>query len=151
MSKLLYNLHSLCLTQAETNRLDAFHVRCLRRILKIAPSFYSRVPNKDVMQVAGAESASHMLLERQLLWMGGLAARPDDHVLRKSIFKSGLDRFELQLPEGRKKRGRPKLHWASQVYKHALHAAGNKAMLQQMWQSTPQVEWKRCVQQYCHA
>ena len=100
MSKLLYNLHSLCLTQAETNRLDAFHVRCLRRVLKIAPSFYSRVPNKDVLQAAGTKSASHMLLERQLLWMGGLAARPDDHILRKSIFKQALT-FEPKSTEGR--------------------------------------------------
>ena len=39
MSKLLYNLHSLCLSHVELRRLDAFHVKCLRKVMKIQPSF----------------------------------------------------------------------------------------------------------------
>ena len=37
MSKLLYALYTACLNQAERRRIDGFHARCLRTILKVAP------------------------------------------------------------------------------------------------------------------
>ena len=103
MSKLLYNLHSLCLNTAEIRRLDAFHIKCLRRILKIPPSFYSRVSNAMVLERAHAKAASALLLERQLSWMGCLATHPDEHVLRQSIFQSGQQRLKPRMPEGVKR------------------------------------------------
>ena len=121
MSKLLYYLHSLCLTKVETRKLDTFHVRCLRRILKIAHSLYGRISNVNVLQAAGgAKCASMVLLERQMLWMGKLAARPDNNPLRQTVrLQSGNSRFEPRTPEGRKRRGQPKLCWPTFVYKHA--------------------------------
>ena len=41
-SKLLYGLETIQLTQPDINRMDAFHVRGLRRILRIPPTFEDR-------------------------------------------------------------------------------------------------------------
>ena len=50
MSKLLYNLHSLCMNEAEKRKVNAFQARCLRQTLKIPPSFYSRASNQTVLE-----------------------------------------------------------------------------------------------------
>ena len=47
-SKLAYGLSTSIFTAKEIRRLDGFHARCLRKILKIAPSFYSHISNKTV-------------------------------------------------------------------------------------------------------
>ena len=153
MSKLLYNLHSLCLTEAETRRLDAFHVRGLRNVMRIPPSYYSRVSNAVVLERANAKTASNVLLERQLLWMGGLATRQDEHVLRRSVFKSGPERMVPQTPHGRRKRGRPRKTWSKHVDGHALQAAGSLDRLHELWAPGPaaRFEWLGCVREYCHS
>ena len=43
ISKLLYGLVTAVLNKAERARLDGFQARCFRRILKIPPSYYSRI------------------------------------------------------------------------------------------------------------
>ena len=48
VSKLLYGLQVLWLNQASRDKLDAFNARCLRKILGIAHSYYSRVSNQAV-------------------------------------------------------------------------------------------------------
>ena len=51
-SKVLYSLESLWLLQTDRSRLDAFQCSCVRQILRIAPSFISRVSNADVLSRA---------------------------------------------------------------------------------------------------
>ena len=132
--------------------MDAFHVRCLRRILKIPGSYYSRVTNDSVRLQAHAKAASNTLLERQLLWIGKLAIRRDDDVVRQSVFHSGANRLKPKLPMGRRKRGRPRACWAKSVHEHAVHAAGDTHALRSFWQDSPvrQATWAECVRQYCH-
>jgi hypothetical protein len=72
-SRLLYGLQVLWLNQAARDKLDAFPARCLRRILGIAPSYWSRISNNDVLHRAGAQKLSRILLERQLGFLGTLA------------------------------------------------------------------------------
>ena len=153
MSKLLFNLHALCLTKVESRRLDAFHVKCLRQVLRIPHSFYSRASNETVLTRAQARPASQALMERQLLWMGKLAARSDCDPLRQTIFHCGPRRMELKGPEGRKKRGRPKQNWAQHVYRKAVEVAGNDVRLRGLWQGCPSsmAEWDRLVRQCCRA
>ena len=50
ISRLMYGLQTCWLNEAELSRLDAYYCKCLRRILKIPPSFESRVPNAEFMR-----------------------------------------------------------------------------------------------------
>jgi len=51
-SKLLYGLESASLTNAEYERLDAFQIKVLRKMLGITHSYRSHVSNKVVMETA---------------------------------------------------------------------------------------------------
>ena len=51
-SKVLYSLESLWLLKTDRTRLDAFQCSCVRQILRIAPSFISRVSNVAVLDKA---------------------------------------------------------------------------------------------------
>ena len=81
--------------------------------------------------------------------MHRLALRNDSDILRKTVFKPGD--FELNLPVGPKKRGRPKKLWAPAMFDHAVHVAGSKERLSQLWQDSKvaKAAWKSCFRQYC--
>ena len=51
-SKLLYGLESTSLTDAEYERLDAFQITVLRKMLGISHSYHSHVSNATVVEVA---------------------------------------------------------------------------------------------------
>ena len=54
-SKLLYGLETVHLTNALLKKVDAFQLRCLRRILKLAPTFVDRYnTNMAVIQKASS-------------------------------------------------------------------------------------------------
>ena len=58
VSKLTYGLQTVWLTKAARSKLDAFHVRCLRQILSIAHSHWSRISNQEVLHRIGAPKLS---------------------------------------------------------------------------------------------
>jgi len=149
-SKLLYNLHSLWLSAAEVRKIDAFQNRCLRRILKIPPSFYSHVTNATVLQQANAKSMSGMLLERQLKWMGALARRDKSDIVRQSVFDSNSLSFQPRAPAGPRRRGRPKVSWATGVFKHAKAIAGSIDNLNILLGRASKHAWEDAVYEYCH-
>ena len=134
---------------SEQRKLDAFNARCLRKILQIQHSFMSRVSNEAVLEQAGMKNLSKVLLSRQLDLMRNLALRNDSDILRQSVFKQGG--FELKLPNGPKKRGRPKRLWAQVMLQHAVQASGSINELTRMWQQTPAAKaaWNACLREYC--
>ena len=69
LSVLLYGCE---LTKGEEEKLDIFQTKCLRRIFKIR--WQQHIPNKTVLDMAGAENISDEVRRRQWNWMG--------HVLR---------------------------------------------------------------------
>ena len=149
VSKLMYNLPGMWFNTAEVRKLDAFHSRALRKILHIPPSYYSRVSNQTVLEWAGQAALSQTLLKRQLLHMGRIARRPDEDVLRRSIFADGT--FLPTSSTSNRKRGRPRATWAAEVHKRALEAAGNESALVSFWQATKTAAaaWKRRVTEHC--
>ena len=128
LTKLLFGLETLPLSVGSARRLDAFQSRCLRKVLKIAPSFYSRVANEQVMRQAGCRALSAQLRQRQLLLFGLVAGKPDSDPLRAAIFVSGA-----ALPKAtaqKRKVGRPRLAWSTQVHRFAVDLAGSQAALE---------------------
>ena len=128
VSKLLYGLPAAWLNTSERRRLNGFHNRCLRVIWGIKPSFVSRVSNASVLATTGQPLLSDTLLKRQLLLFGRVARLSDDSVMRAATFCPGslrpaTDRYKRKL-------GRPRMEWTTEVGKIALRVAGTHSNLQ---------------------
>jgi len=114
LPKLLYNLETLWLLQADRDRLDSFHAQCLRRVLRIPSSYVSRVSNEEVLERAREYPLSSTLRWRQTALYKKISALPGDNPLRLLTCQPGTD-----LPRRwahRRRRGRPKQQWAPCVY-----------------------------------
>ena len=130
LSKLLYGLETTWLRKPERSRLNAFHVRCLRRIHGIPPSYISRVTNAFVLETAQSQQLSTTLMRRQLLLFGKLARQPDDSLPRRLVFKPAS--VETQIWPGSRPRGRPRQQWGPSVRKLAVAAAGGEQQLREV-------------------
>ena len=114
VSRLLYGLQVIWLNQAARNKLDEFQARSLRKKLGIAPSFWSRVSDKDVLDRIGAPKLSRILLEQQLGFLGTLARRPDTCPVRKFVFGPQLSRKPV---EYKRRQGRPNIECVAEIFK----------------------------------
>ena len=146
VAKLLYGLSSTCLTQVERRRLDGFHARCLRKVFRIAPSYYSRISNQTVWKIACSKPLSERILKTQCLYFGEVAARTDDDPTRAAIFKPGS--FELKDLGGPRRRGRPRMEWGTHVQKYALHIAADDAEELKRLLSLERCHWKSVVRKH---
>ena len=116
-SKLLYGLLTCSLTVAELRRLDGFQAKCLRQVLRIQPSFYSRISNKTVLVKAGSKSASELLAQQQLVMLGRVLRSPQTSALHKSALVPGtlLPATSFYI----RRQGRPRKEWAPTVLQAA--------------------------------
>ena len=146
VSKLMYGLETTWLRKHERQRLDAYHIKCLRRIYGIAPSYYSRVSNAAVLQIADSKPMTSKLLQRQLLYFGKVARLDSSNLVRQALFQPAT--LTLATPTGRRARGRPRQRWGPNVYGHAVAAAGSKQRLEQILHTSAQT-WADIVAGYC--
>ena len=86
LSKLMYALDTKWLSKCEINRLNAVQNKCLRRILKIDHSFYSRISNHEVLQRANTIPLSNTLLRRQLKLFGQMTYMSPSTYMRQFVF-----------------------------------------------------------------
>ena len=70
----------------------------------------SRIPNKTVLEKAGARPYSDQLLRHQLLWFGQIGRCRDDDVLRMITFQPGS--ATPVTDSVRRAPGRPRHEWA---------------------------------------
>ena len=142
-------MHTAWLNAAEQRRLNGFYARCVRRILHIPPSFYSRETNKSVFGRAGVQPLSYQLLGWQLNYFAKLAREPTGNVLRNSVFEQ--NGYALRQHACSRKQGRPRTAWATAVYKHAVAAAGGEQQFVQFLQNDAgsRKSWQTAVRRYC--
>jgi len=112
LPKLLYSLESMWMLKAERCRLDAFHCRCLRYILKVPPSYFSRISNAEVLARASMQPLSEILLGRQKKQFWKIAGQSDS-VLRRLVTTSTGE----PIMWGRRRRGRPRQRWSTELFK----------------------------------
>ena len=98
LSILLYGSETWTLYSKQLNRLNAFHLRCLRRMLHI--TWQDKVPNNVVLTRCDCNTIHSVVAERTLRWAGHVQRMPEER-LPKAIFYSELE-------EGRRPIGRPK-------------------------------------------
>jgi len=147
LSTLMYGLRTTWFNIAERRRLDGFQARCLRKILGIPHSYYSRVPNFDVLRRAEHRPLSIKLLEQQLIFFGDAVCR-NSGPIRNSIFESGT----LRLVDGTlpRRQGRPRNTWAGEVRKHAVSIAGGMNNLGRILLTERDIqEWRALVRAHC--
>ena len=143
-SKLLYGLQSAWLSKAQRAKLDGFHARCVRRIIGILPSYWSRILNRAILERVDAIPLSKLLLEQQLLYFGKLFRLPLGDCRRRMIFDSQSSALKTRTLKRR--RGRPRANWAIEVDTHVNLIIGC-----QRWIMNVPLLWKQLVRQYCRS
>ena len=122
-------------TVSITNKLDVFHRRCLRSILRI--SWRDHISNDEVMRRAGVAPLSDIVSERRKRMTG--------HVLRLPRERPASVAMDWMPEGGKRKRGRPKKTWR-QTSKEDLSEMGVS------WHGARRVardrsKWRRLVAQ----
>ena len=65
--------------------LEAFHIRCLKSILGI--HWWHNVTHVEIRhRAAGIDSAEHLLLQRQLRWVGHVIRMPSNRLPRRVLY-----------------------------------------------------------------
>jgi len=113
LSTLLYGSEAWTVYTRQEKRLSAFHMRCLRRLLRI--TWQDRITNIDVLSRAGMPSMYTILTQRRLRWLG--------HVCRMEDGRIPKDILYGELTTGTRPRGRPVLRYKD-VCKQDLKACG---------------------------
>ena len=98
LPSLLYACEAWTVYSRHAKRLNAFHMRSLRTLLRI--KWQDKVPDTEVLQRADMESIHAMLLRSQLRWAGHVH-RMDDCRLPKRLLYG-------ELSAGKRSHGRPK-------------------------------------------
>jgi len=101
LSTLLYSSEAWTTYASHVRKLNSFHLRCLRRILRI--QWQDKVPNTEVLKCAGMNSMFSILSERRLRWLG--------HVRRMDPGRIPKDLLYGELVEGARTTGRPRLRY----------------------------------------
>ena len=146
ISKLIYGLQIAWLTKIQRRKLDGFYARSLRQILGIRQSFWSRVSNSTVLKRLETCKLSSLLLEQQLVYFGKVARSSDTSVIRGLVFQPHS--YELSQQQIHRRRGRPRLTWSNEVYKHAVSVSQlADANLENIIEDA--LLWKSWIRKYC--
>lgn len=113
LSTLLYGSESWTLHSHQERRLNALHLRWLRRLLGIA--WQDHVTNIDVLAKAGLPSMHAMLSQRRLRWLGHVSRMHDSRIPKDILYG--------ELATGTRPTGRPALR-LKDVLKRDLKTGG---------------------------
>ena len=130
LSTLLYGSEAWTLYSRQEKRLNAFHMRCLRRLLGI--TWQDRITNSSVLSQAGVPSMFAILTQKRLRWLG--------HVCRMEDRRIPKDILYGELATGSRPTGRPSLRFKD-ICKHDLKTCGlNPASLEQV--TSDRTRWR---------
>ena len=141
VSRLLYGLSSAWLNVAEIRRLNGFHCRCLRVIMRVQPAYFSRISNKKVLQECGQKPIDRQLLKQQMVLYGRVARSPPSDPLRLLTFVPGG--LETAASRYIRRVGRQRNEWATMVQKECFKMSASFAA-----SVDDEQEWKRRVCNY---
>ena len=127
-SMLRYGTASAWLSKSDLRRIDGFQANCLRTILRIPPSFLSRITNEKVRQCAGQKPTSTAIRSAQLELMGKVFNDPGKKYLKDVAFDG--DTLTPRTASSLRRVGRPRHNWTDQLLDIAKGIAGST----QAWQ-----------------
>ena len=109
LSTLMYGSECWTLYSRQEQRLNAFHLRCIRRILGI--SWQQHITNDEALQRAGIPNMFSILAKRRLRWFGHVARMEDGRIPKDMLYG--------ELATGSRPSSRPTLRYKD-VCKHEL-------------------------------
>jgi len=129
----IYASETWKMTEKLAKKLDVFHQRCLRKILKV--SWRDHRTNEDILARTGQRRLRDVVAERRLKFAG--------HILRLGGTRPARIATVWRPVKGRRRRGRPKRTWRATI-QDDLRARGVK------WEEAPQLaadreEWLKLV------
>ena len=96
----IYGCDSWIIKKAECQRIDAFELRCWRRLLKVP--WTARKSNQSILkEISPGISLEGMMLKLKLQYFGHVVRRVDS--LEKTLMLGGIG--------GRRRRGRQRMRW----------------------------------------
>ena len=115
ISKLMYALSSAWLLQADLRRLNGFYCNCLRQILRIPPSYVSRISNAEVLSRAECCCLPDRLRQAQLRLLDDVMNNPQLNVLKEASVQpsTGTPWTAVWV----RRQGRPKQNWIEELLK----------------------------------
>jgi hypothetical protein len=125
---LLYGSEAWTIKKADEKKLQAFEMRCYRRILNI--SWKDKVRNEDVLaRIEHAIGPPKRLISRiheaQLAWFGHIVRMNSSRLPKRILFETVSDT---------NRRGRPKKRWESVILSSStFYQAYNMALNRQLW------------------
>ena len=134
----LYGSETWKMTVKMSKRIDAFHQRCLRKILKV--TYRDRITNEEIYRRTSTRPLSEIIEMRRMRYAG--------HVLRMPSERDPKIAFEWR-PEGRRRVGRPRATWRRKFQKDLearnipLRDVGDIAQDRLTWRNLA----ARCAQQ----
>ena len=133
LSTLLYGSEAWALYSHQERRLNAFHLRCIRRLLGL--TWQDRVTNIDVLAKAGMSSMFTILTTRRLRWLGHVSRMDDGRIPKDLLFG--------ELVSGTRPTGRPALRYKD-VCKRDLKA-GSFNPLKLETAASDRVGWRTTI------
>ena len=95
----MYGCESWTVKKAERQRIDAFELRCWRRLLRVP--WTARGPNQSILKISPGISLEGLMLRLKLHYFGHLVRRVES--LEKTLMLGGIG--------GRRRRGRQMMRW----------------------------------------
>ena len=95
----MYACESWTVKKAEHWRIDAFELRCWRRLLRVP--WTARRSNQSILKISPGISLEGMMLKLKLQYLGHLMQRVDS--LEKTLMLGGIG--------GRRRRGQQRMRW----------------------------------------
>ena len=92
---------SNAVANSPSERLNVFHMRCLRRILGIA--WQDKVTNKVVLEKAGIPSLYTLLKQKRMRWLGHVTWMKADRIPKDLLYG--------ELATGKRPTGQPQLRF----------------------------------------
>ena len=105
MSTLLYGAESWTIYCQHVKQLEAFHIRCLQRILGL--TWQDKVPHSEILHRTNLLSIESTLAEKQLRWIGHVIRMPEHRLPRQILYS--------QLPEARRNPGGQKKRYKDNI------------------------------------
>ena len=106
VSTLLYGSECWRMTETDIRKLRSFHTTCLRKIQGIY--WPKKISNEELLIGCGQQDMEDIITRRRWNWIGHVLRREPDSIIRTALHWT---------PEGKRKKGRPRMTWRRTVEK----------------------------------